>query len=216
MKNLIKVMFFLALIFASTFVFFNLTGLLTLEKIQAWLTSLQNMPAYVVGNIVILLLFADLFIAMPTLTIMILSGFFIGPFYGAAFSITGLTLAGFSGYYLSKRYGDSIIAIVLKKEEDRHNAKEAFRKYGVATILLSRAVPILPEVSACMAGMNNMPRKTFITAWMFSIVPYACIAAYAGSISTASNPQPAIFTGIGLTLGLWIAWFIFRKYKMIE
>jgi len=67
-----------------------------------------------------------------------------------------------------------------------------------------------------MAGMNNMPRRTFISASMLSIVPYACIAAYAGSISTASNPQPALFTGIGLTLGLWVAWFIFRKYKMTE
>jgi len=78
-------------------------------------------------------------------------------------------------------------------------------------ILLSRGSPILPEVSACMAGMTRMPLGKFLVLWLASSVPYAVIAAYAGSISSLDNPQPAIFAAIGLMSVLWISWLVVRR-----
>src|SRR5699024_139001 len=74
----------------------------------------------------------------------------------------------------------------------------------------SRAVPIFPEVSACLAGITKMQLLRFLLAWSLSSVPYAVIASYAGSISSIGNPMPAIYTAILLSGTLWIGWFFFR------
>ena len=101
MKGIIKLMVILTICFASTFLLLNATGLITLDKISHWLELAQQSSPMLVGSVIAFLLFADLFVAMPTLTLMILSGFFLGPKLGATFSILGLSAAGFSGYALS-------------------------------------------------------------------------------------------------------------------
>jgi len=62
-----------------------------------------------------------------------------------------------------------------------------------------------------MAGLTKMPFKTFIASRLGSIVPYAIIAAYAGSISTFEDPDPAIYAAIGLTSLLWFGWWLFNR-----
>ena len=211
MKSMLKIMLVLALAFASTFIVLNATGLLSIERIKYLLNAAQDISPMLIGTAVTILLFADLFVAMPTLTIMLLSGFFLGPVVGAGFSIAGLLLAGFTGYGITHRFGGCFIDYLVRDDDERCNATNTFKQHGVVTILLSRAVPILPEVSACMAGLTHMPLRKFVPAWLASSVPYAIIAAYAGSISSASTPQPAIYTAIGLTVFFWLAWFIFNK-----
>lgn len=51
----------------------------------------------------------------------------------------------------------------MKKEEARQEMKSAFIQRGFAMILLSRAIPILPEVTACLAGMRKMKFSKFIS-----------------------------------------------------
>ena len=213
MRSMLKIMLLLGLLFASTFLILNLTGVITLEKIKHWFSLAQNLSPWAIGIVVASLLFSDLFVAMPTLTIMILAGFFLGPIGGAMSAICGLTLAGFSGYILSYRYGDLLLRRLVRKSSERHDAIASFRRHGIITILLSRAMPILPEVSACMAGLTKLPINHFAFAWLSSTVPYAIIASYAGSMSSLSNPQPAIFTAIGLTGFMWLGWFLFRKHQ---
>lgn len=208
---MLKLMVILALCFASTFLVLNATGIVTVERIINYLELAQNSPPILIASIIALLLFADLFIAMPTLTIMILSGFFLGPVLGAAASIVGLSLAGSFGYGLSYNYGDTLAKKLIRDEDELTSAIKSFRQFGIGTILLSRAVPILPEVSACMAGLTRMPKTKFAMAWMFSTVPYATIASYAGSISSESNPKPAIIAAIGLTGFFWLAWIAYRS-----
>ena len=212
MKAMLKLMLILALCFASTFVILNVTGVITIERIKDWFEIAQQTSPILIGLVVSLLLFADLFVAMPTLTIMILSGFFLGPIMGATFSITGLLLAGVGGYGISSRFGDRLAKTLIKDEGELKSAMQSFRQYGVGTILLSRAVPILPEVSACMAGLTAMPKLKFITTWMLSTIPYAIIANYAGSISNESNPKLAILTALGLTAFFWLGWGLFRYF----
>jgi len=213
MSSLIKIMLTLAAVFASTFLILSSMGWLTVEQIEAWFEAAQTIsPIYVVGAVVVLL-FADLLIAVPTLTIITLSGFFLGHTYGAAAAITGLMLAGLSGYGLSYCYGEKLASFIIKDKEKYDEAKALFERHGVIMILLSRAVPILPEVTACMAGMTRMPLLTFILVWAVNVVPYTLIATYAGSVSTLDNPKPAIFTAIGLTVFFWVGWLIFRKMQ---
>ena len=133
--------------------------------------------------------------------------------YGAIASLSGLLLAGTSGYVLSNLFGEKILLFLLKKENERHEAKKTFRQHSFIMILLSRAIPILPEVTACLAGMTGMKFSKFILAWSISTVPYVLIISYAGSISSIENPKPAIITAIGISAMLWIGWYLFHKNR---
>ena len=213
MSAMLKIMFTLALVFGSTFVALNATGLITVEKIENLLTMLQEINMIYIALLIVVMLFADLFIAVPTLSVIILGGFFIGPIYGALSAITGLVFAGVCGYLISRKYGYLLINVLIHDKAKREEAAELFNRYGAVVILLSRAMPMLPEVSACMAGMTKTPFLKFFLLWMISITPYAFIASYAGSISSLENPKPAIFTAIGLALFFWSSWFVFNLYR---
>lgn len=211
MKPLLKVMFTLALIFASTFVLGRVLGILTVENVRYWLTEAQTIdPIWVVGT-VILLLFIDLFVAVPTLTITILAGFFLGFPIGAGAAFTGMMLAAICGYGLSWKWGDSIVKFLVKEESAREEMIDAFQKSGPMMIMLSRAAPIVPEVTACMAGVTRMSIARYFLFFALSTLPYIMVAAYAGSISSVECPQPAIYASLFLYAILWIGWFIFRR-----
>jgi len=213
MNALLKIMLSLALFFASTFLLLKSTGIITIEKIETWLVLARSTDIKYVMVIVIGLLFADLFVAVPTLTVMILGGFFLGANLGAAVAICGLLLAGSCGYVVSHRYGYLLLNQLVKEPIKRRQAVDMFQQHGAILILLSRAMPILPEVSACMAGLTKMPFPKFITLWLLNSVPYAVIASYAGSISSIDNPLPAILTAIGLTAISWFGWLIFNRSR---
>lgn len=212
MKSLLKVALVLFTLFASTFLLLNIMGILTVDQIELWLTNAKDLPPIYIGLFVASLLFLDLFIAVPTLTIAILAGYFLGHMYGFVVVFIGFSLAGIGGYCLSRLYGNKLLKFLIKDEVKRNEATLLFKKHGVVTILLSRAMPILPEVSACLAGMMYLPFKRFLMAWILSSVPYALIATYAGSISTFNDPKPAIYTAIGLSVFLWCCWFLYRRW----
>jgi len=212
MKTLIKIMFVLGFVFVSTFFIFRYSGLITLEKIEEWLILAQLISPYYVIFIVIVLLCTDLFISIPTMVVMVSSGYFLGATIGAFSSIVGLILCGCIGYGLSFKYGSRLLRFFINDESKIVDAEEAFLKHGFVIILLSRAVPTLPEVAACMAGATNMPFLKFIGPWMLSIIPSALIASYAGSVSSPENLKPAIFAVLGLTGCLWFGWLICKKW----
>ena len=213
MKHLLKVIAIIGALFALTFLLLKTTGVLSVEQIKMWLLQAKELSPIYVSVIVVLLLFSDLFVAIPTMTVITLSGYFLGFQYGAIASIIGLSLAGISGYWLSHILGEWILDFILRKEKAKQEAKEIFRKHGVVMILLSRAIPILPEVTACLAGMTQMKFSKFLLVWSLSTIPYVLILTYAGSVSSIENPKPAIYTAIVISAILWSGWFLFKKKK---
>ncbi len=213
MRHLIKVIAIIASFFALTFILVKATGILSVDQIKALLLQAKEFSHFYVGSIVVLLLFADLFIAIPTLTVITLSGYFLGFQYGAVSSLIGLMMAGISGYGLSSIFGENILGFLLKKEKARQEMKSTFIQHSFVMILLSRATPILPEVTACLAGMTKMRFSKFMLAWLISTVPYVLIISYAGSISSIENPKPAIYTAIGITAILWTGWYLFNTKR---
>jgi len=216
MKPLLKIFLIVATFFASTFLIIKLSGILTVDQIEGWLTQAKELSPYYVGTIIGLLLFADLFIAIPTLTVIILSGYFLGHEYGAFAALTGTMSAGICGYALSHYYGDRILSFLVKDKKKRDDAISTFHQHGFVMILLSRAMPILPEATACLSGMTRMGFGKFLLAWSVSTVPYVLIASYAGSVSSIDNPKPAIITAICLSLILWFSWFFYHRFNKIQ
>ncbi len=211
MKPLIKVMLILGSIFALTFVLGRVFGILTVENVRHWLELAQTVdPAWVMGT-VIFLLFLDLFVAVPTLTITILAGFFLGFPLGATAAFTGMSLAALSGYAISRIWGDRAISLVVREQKDRIEMAQTFQKSGPTMIVLSRAAPMVPEVTACMAGATRMRLSRYSLFFTISTFPYVLIASYAGSISSPESPKPAIYAALLLYAVLWTGWYFFRR-----
>ncbi|MCF6362673.1 MAG: VTT domain-containing protein [Gammaproteobacteria bacterium] len=214
MRQLITLALTLAAIFVSTFILIKATGILTVEDIESALAAASKINPLYVAAIIIALLFADLFIAIPTLTIAILSGYFLGFVLGGISAMSGMLLAGLAGYMLCWLYGPGLLMKIYKNPEKLREMERVFSLHGSMALIICRALPILPEVSCCLAGANRMSFWKFLFYYSIGTIPYAFIASYAGSQSSLSNPKPAIFTAIAISLSLWLAWFIFlRKSK---
>ncbi len=211
MKSLIKIMLILGSLFALTFLVGRLLGILTLENAQNWLEWAGQMDPIVVAAVVVLILFADLFVAVPTLTITILSGYFLGFPIGAAAAFAGMSPAAGTGYWISRIWGQRGIACLIKDAQDRADLAASSQASGPVMIMLSRAVPIATEVSACMAGATQMPLVRYCSFFAVSTTPYVLIAAYAGSISSVGNPAPTIFAVLILNVVLWTFWAVFKR-----
>lgn len=211
MRALFKLTLIITGFFALTFLLVRMTGIFTVDNITQSLNKANELNPIYLFIFIVVILFCDLFIAVPTLTITLLSGYFLGFEYGAIASISGMLLAGFVGYFLSKRFGERILRKIIKSDIKRQEVIADFEKYGFTMILLSRISPILPEVSACLAGMTNMRFKKFSLGWSLNTIPYSLIVSYSGSISSLSDPKPAIYTIIGLYAFLSIAWYVAKK-----
>lgn len=212
MKPLLKIVVTLGLIFTSMLVIAKLTGVLDLTALQRSLEAMHDEGApWWVGGAISGLLFADLFIAVPTLEISILGGYVLGFLPGFLFGLAGVTAAGTAGYALCRWKGDRLVRLILRDDAEVDEMERTFREYGVVMIFLSRAMPVLPEVSACLSGATGMPFGRFLVAWLTVNVPYMAIAAWAGSVSTLQRPYPAILAFIGLTALFWAAWWGFKR-----
>lgn len=211
MKPLIKVMLTLGSVFALTFILGRVFGILTVENVKHWLELAQSVDPVWVAGTVILLLFLDLFVAVPTLTITILAGYFLGFPAGVAAAFSGMSLAALSGFAISSRWGDRAVSLLVREEDDRLEMAQAFNQSGPTMIILSRAAPMVPEVTACMAGASRMPLARYVLYFTISTLPYVLIAAYAGSISSPDSPKPAIYAALFLYAVLWIGWYMFRR-----
>jgi len=211
MKALLKIFLVLFVAFTAMLVLFNTTGLISREKIEVWIEAARGASPLYAGITITFLLFCDLFMAMPTMTVTMLSGYFIGHGYGAFFALLGMFLASTAGYFLSRKYGERILRFLVRDEAQRLEAIQTFQNHGVIFIILARAVPLMPEATACLSGMTKMSYAKFILAWLCSAVPYVFLASYAGSISSFENPRPAIFIGLGISATMGLAWFLFHK-----
>ena len=206
MRSMLKVLLVISLIFAATFLVMKSMGWLSVEQVAGWLTQASKLSPLTLAVIVITLLFLDLFIAMPTLTIIILSGYFLGYPLAAIVVFVGILLSALIGYVLSFYCGERLLCVLLKDDCKRCEAIAAFNANGAAMIILARAMPILPEATACMAGISKMRFSRFMGYWLIGAVPYTHIATYAGSISSYTNPKPALLIGLVLSFSLWLCW----------
>lgn len=211
MRELIKLMLILGVFFLSTFVLLKLTGVLTLEQVRGMLIAAQQIAPVYLALLVIALLYADLFIAVPTMTVSLLAGYFLGWPLGATATLTGFFLAGITGYLISYRYGTALLRYLYKDGNKLSEIEEAFARSAPWVLISCRALPILPEVSCCMAGATRMQFVKFLPFFALGTIPYALIVTYAGSVSTPERPQPAIITAIAVSLLLWGFWYLLRR-----
>lgn len=211
MKDLIKIAVILALAFASTFIIIKSTGLITEEGVSAFLQQSKSINPWWLATLVVGLLLIDLLIAVPTMTTILFAGFLMGPIYGGLASATGLMLLGVLGYGMGYRIGRPVLLRLFKDEKRLPEIESAFARNDLLLLFVCQAMPILPELSCTLAGIARTRFPRFLFGYAVGVVPFAFIVAYAGSIITLSNPSPAIYTAIGVSVILLLLWTLLKR-----
>jgi uncharacterized membrane protein YdjX (TVP38/TMEM64 family) len=213
LKPLIKVMLILLAVFSALFLLGRVFGILTIDNIRLWLEWASHIDLIFLALVIIALLAVDMFITIPTLSLTLLAGYFLGFPLGALTALLGTSMAVGLGYGLSRKWGEQFIATIIKDQTQLIDLKETFHTHGHIMISLARAAPMVPEVCACMAGATKMAFGRYSLFHLVGTVPYVLIAAYAGSISSVDDPMPAIYAVILLYSVGWIGWWGFQRHS---
>lgn len=206
MKPMLRIMAALFGLFMVIFLVGNLTGWITVSQVEGWLTWAGGINAWVVGIVIIGLLTLDMVLALPTILIVLLSGFFLGPVLGAAVSLIGVSLAISGGYLIGRLCGAGSLRYVIRDATEQKRLTQCFERHGPGLIILARGVPMMPEVTAILAGATRMSFSRFSALFLAGTVPFVSIAAVAGAHSDFNNPWPAIYGVMGLYSAIWGAW----------
>lgn len=171
-----------------------------------WLESYGRGWGWLVG---LGLLVSDLLLPVPATSVISALGFVYGAGWGALIGAAGSLLSGSLAYEACRRGGPRVVDWLLGPD-DRVKAERIFAGNGGGWLVaLSRWLPLLPEMTCCMAGLTQMPRPRFYTALACGCGPMALAFAAIGSTGTAqpglalalSALAPALFYGLAV---LWL------------
>jgi uncharacterized membrane protein YdjX (TVP38/TMEM64 family) len=126
-----------------------------------------------------LLLASDLVLPIPATAVMAALGFVYGPLWGGLIGTAGGFLGGALGYGLCRVFGRPL-AHRLLGPGDLEQGERLFARAGGWLVVLSRWLPIFPEVIACMAGLSRMPLWTFLIALLCGSAPLGFVFAAIG------------------------------------
>lgn len=176
-----------------------------------WLRS-YDAWAWAIG---ILLLVSDLVLPIPATAVMAALGVLYGPLLGGLFATIGSFLSGSVGYIACRACGRGAAATILG-EKDLKRGEVLFARFGGWLVVLSRWLPVFPEVMACMAGLTRMPKTTFFTALACGSIPFGFGFAAIGHAG-ADRPMMAIGLSVLAPPILWaIIHAYLRKKRLLE
>ena len=147
------------------------------------------------------LLIADLLLPLPNSLIMSAFGYLYGWWWGGLLAVAGSFLAGALGYELCRRIGEKAVVAILGNK-DRERGARLFARSGGWLVALSRWLPVLTEVVACLAGLNRMPAKSFYLSLLAGTLPLGFTYAAIGAIGI-SAPGWAVAISVAMPPLLW-------------
>jgi uncharacterized membrane protein YdjX (TVP38/TMEM64 family) len=148
------------------------------------------------------LLVSDILLPIPTTVIIGAMGAVLGPVAGALWGWVGLNLAGWAGYGLARLGGVRWKDRLLSPAEEK-KFKGFFDRKGGLAVVLSRMLPVLPEVLSLMAGFYGMQPFRFGIAVALGSIPPALLFSWIGTTATEA-PLTALLLLTGITGLLWL------------
>ena len=157
-----------------------------------------------IAIIAIWALLIDVFLPIPSSIIGAVAGAKLGLLVGAMVTWLGLTLGCLVGYATGQLAGRPFLNRLVGVSE-RKSAEEKFSQHGYLYLLISRAIPVLSEVSILTAGTLGLSWKKF-ALWIFvANVPVSFVYAYAGVFAIGFGVLWAALAGVLIALLLYIA-----------
>ena len=126
------------------------------------------------------LLVGDLILPVPSTVVISALGFVYGSLLGGLVASVGLMSAGLAGYGVGRLCGERLARRWLG-DRDFEKGRDIFSKGGGWVVAVSRALPILPEVISCTAGLVRMPFRKFLTSLACGSFPMGFLFAAIGN-----------------------------------
>jgi uncharacterized membrane protein YdjX (TVP38/TMEM64 family) len=211
MKQLILIFFLLALLVVIPFLIWGgrIEQLMSMQNTVAWLESSGRWAwAFGLG-----LLILDLFLPILGTVVMSALGLIYGWFLGGLLSALGAILAGLLAYGLARRFGPKAISLLTGDSQFSEGKKLFSGNLGGWLIAVSRWMPILPEVMACLAGVSQMPLQRFIGALVSGCLPLGFVFAWIGHTGT-HQPILALTLSVLLPPIFWGLFHLTYRKKM--
>ena len=143
----------------------------------------------------------------------------------SALASTGTLIGCSVEYYLSNKYGISLIdkfgKYVFISSYDIQNSEKYFIKYGSMFVILTSLIPLFPKpITSIIAGIYKMNIYKFIIITFIASFPSNLLYIYVGTklgtnyekISEYINPvRTPLLIGLGLII---LFYFMFKFYKI--
>ena len=207
MKKLLAISFVPGAVMALLFVFWG-DHFEEVLKAKSFEENFDHSQAWLIA---IGLMISDLFLPIPASAIMSAIGSKYGLFTGFIINFSGLMLAGLTAYF-SARLLNSKTAGLICSEKELLEYESFFNKWGGSSIIISRALPILPEVTSLMAGFTKMNFKKYISSLTLGCFGVALFFTWLGH-TASSEPIWGIAIAVTIPLLLWLTFqkLIFNK-----
>ena len=134
------------------------------------------------------LLVADVVLPVPGTAVMSALGFLYGVWIGGAISAAGSFLSGSMAYGLT-RWINPRWAATLAGAAEIKKYEAVFARSGIWIVAVSRWLPVLPEVVACLAGLSRMRARLFFPALACGSLPLGFAFA---AIGAAGHRNPVL------------------------
>ncbi len=193
MRTALRTALLLLLVFGGVALLFHFLVDVDASDVQRWLMASRERPE-VVFVAVVLVLAIDSVLSVPTIPTVVVAGYLLGPVWGALGSFIGMMLAGSICYWGGRLVG----AVRWSNRRAADELGSSVSQVGPVGLLLSRAMPMMPEVLSAMAGSGRMPARRYYSYFGLGNLPFAVLVAYAGSESTLERPWPAIVAGLSV------------------
>jgi len=169
------------------------------DGVVAWMRGFGGL-AWAAG---IGLLVADLAIPVPTTAVMAALGMVYGPVWGGAIAGLGSILSGLVGYLLCRHLGRPF-ALWVTGEKGLAEGERIFEALGGWIVAMSRWLPVVSEVVACMAGLSRMPFPVFLTALVCGSLPLGFLFSTIGHVG-GETPILTLILSAVIPFLLWLA-----------
>jgi uncharacterized membrane protein YdjX (TVP38/TMEM64 family) len=185
---------------------FFLEVLLALD-IEGWVRQGMAEPGAGAAALILVLLSVDLLLPVPSSLVMVLSGVLFGVLGGGLLSLVGSLAGNFIGFELARAYGRTM-ALRFSGERQVDQMTTLFDRYGLATIVASRPLPILMETLSVVAGLSGLDRRRFLVASLAGTIPTVFAYSWAGA---ASIGMETVFAGLVVLVAVpAVFWVVFR------
>lgn len=182
MSVTVKLIGLAVLMMAVILLSFGLFG----ASMDAALQSVLDDPpsAALVAGVVFAALASDVFLPLPSSLLSAVAVAWLGPVAGVAVIWAGMTTGHFIGYLVGARYGTPAVARIAGDEAATRLTSMGESVGMSATLALTRAVPVLSEACAVIAGASGMSTRRFLfvtaTANLGVALVYGALLAISG------------------------------------
>ncbi|WP_207395776.1 TVP38/TMEM64 family protein [Bremerella alba] len=151
----------------------------------------------------------DVFLPVPSSLVNTLAGAKLGVFAGATVCFAGLTVGAAIGFGLAKLAGPPLQRRWLA-DRDAQSLKKFAETWGVVTLVLTRALPILAEAAVVLLGVQGLSWRKF---WPPVLLANAGIALAYSVFGSMAAQQEWLVIALAISAGLpLLLTFLVRRW----